>query len=68
MMKEIKGSTAYFVNHNTEGTLYWQDGYGVLSLSRSGLTKVKEYVENQKKHHEENISIIKVLEKSSVAE
>ena len=30
---------------------YWQEGYGVFSLSRIDLPKVIDYVENQARHH-----------------
>jgi putative transposase len=62
-VKEAKGSTSYFINHNTDRTLYWQDGYGAISISKSGLKFVKEYVENQKKHHDTKYNIVEVLEK-----
>lgn len=62
LMKQIKGATSYMVNHNTDRNLYWQDGYGVVSVSKSGLKNVKEYVSNQKNHHQEN-KLIEVLEK-----
>ncbi|MBK9735729.1 MAG: IS200/IS605 family transposase [Saprospiraceae bacterium] len=31
---------------------YWQDGYGVFSVSQSGVTNVIRYIERQKIHHE----------------
>jgi putative transposase len=67
LVKEIKGTTSYFVNHKTQDTLYWQDGYGILSLSKSGLEVVKKYVENQKDHHGLDNGIIPVLEKISTS-
>jgi REP element-mobilizing transposase RayT len=51
MLKEMKTASSYFVNHNLEKVLYWQDGYGALSVSKKGLEKVHDYVENQKTHH-----------------
>jgi putative transposase len=50
MIREFKGSSSYFINQN-RGKLYWQDGYGVLSVSLSAVDTVKKYVENQKTHH-----------------
>jgi putative transposase len=61
---EIKGSTSYFINHKTQETLYWQDGFGVLSVSKSGVANVKQYVENQKEHHRKKVSLVPALEKS----
>lgn len=65
LVKEIKGSTSYYINQKTQGNLYWQDGYGVISVNRSGLNVVKRYVENQKEHHTLDKDIIPILEKHS---
>ena len=65
LMKEIKGTTSYFINHKTEENLYWQDGYGILSVSKSGLDVVRKYIENQKEHHGLNKGVISILEKYS---
>ena len=67
LVKEIKGTTSYFTNHKTQDSLYWQDGYGVLSVSKSGLEIVKRYVENQKNHHVLENGIIPALEKNSTS-
>lgn len=66
LIKEIKGSSSFFINHKTKQVLYWQDGYGALSVSKFGLEKVKMYVENQKTHHKVRKDIIEILEKCSV--
>jgi len=65
LVKEIKGTSSYFTNHKTQENLYWQDGYGVLSVSKSGLEVVKRYVENQKEHHGSDNGVISLLEKYS---
>lgn len=65
LVKEIKGTTSFYINHKTEGNLYWQDGYGALSVSKSGLDVVKKYIKNQKEHHEFKKGIIPILEKYS---
>jgi putative transposase len=41
--------------------LYWQEGYGALSVSKKGLEKVRVYVENQKTHHTQK-TIVKLFE------
>jgi putative transposase len=51
MMKEMKAAASYYVNHNLGKVFYWQDGYAALSVSKKGLEKVRDYVENQKMHH-----------------
>jgi putative transposase len=59
---EVKGATSYFVNHQTKDSLYWQDGYGAISLSKSALNTTKRYVENQKEHHKLGKDLILALE------
>ncbi|MBM4169574.1 MAG: IS200/IS605 family transposase [Ignavibacteria bacterium] len=54
--KFLKGSTSYYVNHvnlrdDPTRRLYWQDGYGVITVSSTGVAKVRSYIGNQKKHH-----------------
>jgi len=52
MVSEFKGCTSYFINHNSKNILYWQNGYGILSVSMLAIDTVKKYVENQKIKHE----------------
>ncbi len=54
-VKQLKGSSAHFVNHQPEldSRLYWQDGYGVLTFARRDLPRVVAYVQNQRRHHQE---------------
>ena len=54
MVSEFKGSTSYFINHNSTNSLYWQNGYGILSVSLPAIDTVKRYVENQKNKHKLN--------------
>ena len=54
MVSGFKGSTAYFINHNSKNRLYWQNGYGILSVSLPAMDTVKRYVENQKNKHKSN--------------
>jgi len=53
VVKRLKGSSSHFVNSETGSgsVLYWQRGYGVLSLRKKDLPVVAEYVERQKEHH-----------------
>ncbi len=52
-VKLIKGSSSYFVNKELGGDdiLYWQNGYGVLTLSPKNVPFIKQYIENQEEHH-----------------
>ncbi len=51
--KNIKGASSYYINHltNLGVALYWQDGYGVLSLRDTEIPTVTKYIKNQKEHH-----------------
>ncbi len=60
----MKGSSSHFINQQTDDGLYWQDGYGALSVSKSGLRFVKQYVENQKEHHRVQKELLEILERT----
>ncbi|MBI5035282.1 MAG: transposase [Chloroflexi bacterium] len=51
--KNLKGATSHFINHESglTDTLYWQDGYGVITLREAEIPKVAQYIQNQKLHH-----------------
>jgi putative transposase len=51
--KNLKGATAHYINSESGLTeaLYWQDGYGVLSLRCAEIPRVVAYIRNQKEHH-----------------
>ncbi len=55
LMEKVKGSSSHFVNHvlGGEGMLYWQAGYGALTVSKHHLPRVVAYIDNQKVHHSE---------------
>ncbi len=53
-VKNIKGSSAHYVNHAlspASKSFGWQPGYGVFSLGRKQLEQAVTYVQNQKLHH-----------------
>jgi putative transposase len=52
-VERLKGSSSRFTNQRASvgACLYWQQGYGVLTFSRKGLTDVVAYVDNQKARH-----------------
>lgn len=54
VIKQIKGSTSYFINDSnlTMGKFSWQTGYAAYSVSESVLEKVFQYIHNQKTHHQ----------------
>lgn len=54
VMKQIKGSSSFFVNKEklTPGRFSWQVGYAAFSVSESVRNKVYTYIKNQKTHHQ----------------
>ncbi|MEJ7611146.1 MAG: IS200/IS605 family transposase [Ferruginibacter sp.] len=74
VIKQIKGSSSYFVNHNdlTFEKFSWQTGYYAFSVSESVIPRVTAYIQNQKQHHSkisfdhESETIIKLFEKPTV--
>jgi len=59
---QIKGYSAHEINL-LRGNKYlaWQQGFGIVSLSKKGVPFVRKYIQNQKQHHMNN-SIINILE------
>ena len=54
--KGLKGSSSHFVNHeilknDDSRKLYWQDGYGVTSVSPGAVKSVGNYIRGQQEHH-----------------
>lgn len=61
-IQEVKGASAYRVNHYTSHELYWQDGYGCISIGKPALGNIKRYVMNQKEHHQTKAGLIPEME------
>lgn len=53
VVKQVKGSTSYFINQNKiiAENFAWQTGYAAFSVSESIIDKVYFYIKNQKAHH-----------------
>lgn len=51
--KYIKGDSSYGIRREFDGmsNFGWQDGYGVFSVSRSGIDGVVDYIKRQREHH-----------------
>ena len=62
--KNLKGASSHYINKecNLPDTLYWQDGYAVLTMRQNDVPKVITYIKNQKKHHADS-SLSKTLER-----
>ena len=53
LMKEVKQSSSKWINENklTNGHFEWQEGYGAFSYSKSQISQVINYIQNQEIHH-----------------
>jgi REP element-mobilizing transposase RayT len=53
MMQFFKGSSSHWVNEQNlvAGKFGWGRGYGVFSVSESGVSEVCAYIANQEEHH-----------------
>lgn len=53
LMQDIKGSSSKWINDKgfIKGRFSWQEGYGAFSYSKSELSRVLAYIENQEIHH-----------------
>lgn len=53
LIQEVKQGSSKWIK--TKGDLYenffWQEGYGVFSISPKNVDKVSEYIKNQESHH-----------------
>ncbi len=49
----LKGESSFWVNKNklVKGKFEWQDDYIAVSISKSILDKVRQYIDNQEEHH-----------------
>lgn len=51
LVEEIKRSSSKWMKENGVGEFAWQSGYGLFSVSQSGVDAVREYIHGQPEHH-----------------
>lgn len=53
VIKQIKGSSAHFINQHDiiPEKFAWQPGYAAFSVSDTNVERVFKYIKNQKSHH-----------------
>ena len=53
LMQDIKGDSSQWINDHkfVRGKFSWQEGYGAFSYSKSALSNVIHYIDNQEAHH-----------------
>lgn len=71
LVKEIKRSSTVWINEtkSPKFKFEWQSGYGAFSYSKSQLTNVIDYINNQEEHHKKRTfreEYIEFLEKFEV--
>ncbi len=54
VMQLLKGESSYWINKHKlcKQKFEWQEEYFAVSVSGSGINKVREYIKNQEDHHE----------------
>ncbi len=62
--KNIKGASSHYINKETDigDVLYWQVGYGVITIRESEIGKIVSYIQHQKEHHQKG-RISEILER-----
>ena len=52
-MQDVKGDSSRWINENrfVNGKFSWHEGYGGFSYSKSQISAVANYIENQEDHH-----------------
>ncbi len=53
LMQDMKGHSSKWINERkfTSEKFEWQEGYGAFSYSKSQVSKVINYIDNQEHHH-----------------
>jgi REP element-mobilizing transposase RayT len=56
LVGEVKGFSSYVLANRIypESGFRWQGGFGAMTVSRSELSRLTKYIENQKEHHKKN--------------
>ena len=63
LMRDVKGDSSLWINQNrfVGGKFSWQEGYGGFSYSKSQISTVATYIENQQLHHKKTTFIDEYL-------
>ena len=53
VVKEVKGFSSFIIANKIqpESLFRWQSGYGVISISPQGISRISKYITDQKEHH-----------------
>lgn len=50
-VRRIKNNSSKWYNQRGFGRMQWQTGYAAFSVSKTNISTVKEYINNQEEHH-----------------
>jgi len=53
LVSKIKTSSSKWIKDKGINNFYWQDGYGIFSVSTSKISTVRKYIISQPEHHKE---------------
>ena len=56
LVSKTKTSSSKWIKHRGVPDFYWQDGYGIFSVSASKTAGIKKYIQNQPKHHNDEVN------------
>lgn len=64
LLQDIKGSSSKWINERklVKGKFSWQEGYGAFSYSKSQLTYILQYINNQEEHHKKKTFLQEYIE------
>jgi REP-associated tyrosine transposase len=48
---QIKGASSHVINERQPGSIYWQEGYGIVTFRKAELAKVRQYIATQEERH-----------------
>ena len=63
LMRVVKGESSEWIHNELHAQLFqWQEGFFAVSVSPSQVQKVRHYIRNQEKHHQQKTSAEEYVE------
>lgn len=53
IVSKIKSNSCKFLREKVDANFNWQNGYSSFTVDNTSIFKLKKYIENQEKHHED---------------
>ena len=52
ILRDIKSGSSRWIHEEIQNNMFgWQDGYGAFTVGSSEIESIKQYIQNQKEHH-----------------